>query len=55
MFEGVANFLDKGPDVLRSDWKFKLVGDPAINVLLKEGEEGKVEPCAFGVKTLKQK
>ena len=55
MFEGVANFLDKGPDVLRCDWELKLVGDPPINILLKEGEEGKVEPCAFGVKTLKQK
>ena len=52
MFEGVANFLDKGPDVLWCDWEFKLVGDPPINILLKEGEEGKVEPCAFGVKAL---
>ena len=52
MFEGVADFLDKGPDVLRCDWEFKLVGDPPINILLKEGEEWKVEPGALRIKTL---
>ena len=52
MFEGVSNFLDKVSDVLWRDWKLKLVRNPAVNILLKEGEEGKVEPCAFGVKAL---
>ena len=55
MFEGVSNFLDKVSDVLWRYWKLKLVRDPPINILLKEGEEGKVEPCAFGVKTLNRK
>ena len=55
VFEGVSNFLDKVSDVLWRYWKLKLVRDPPINILLKEGEEGKVEPCAFGVKTLNKK
>ena len=55
MFEGVSNFLDKVSDVLWRDWKLKLVRDPAVNILLKEGEEGKIEPCAFGIETLNKK
>lgn len=55
MFEGVTNFLDKVSDVLWRNWKLKLVRDPAVNILLKEGEERKVEPCAFGIKTLNKK
>lgn len=53
MFEGVTNFLDKVSDVLWRNWKLKLVRDPAVNILLKEGEERKVEPGALGIKTLK--
>ena len=55
VFEGVSNFLDKVPDVLWRDGELKLVRDPSINILLEEGEEGKVEPCAFGVKALNMK
>ena len=42
-------------DILRGEGELEDIGDPALDVLLEEGEHGEVEPGSLRIETLRRK
>ena len=42
-------------DILRGEGELEDIGDPALDVLLEEGEHGEVEPGPLRIETLRRR